>query len=335
MSTTMTDQRNGAAQSRGDRPIVLVHKPIRSIPWDYSVERQILDGRGVHLVEADDDAHSRAVLPDAAVVIACDTLTADEINLIREPVGIVAYSVGMDYIDKRAADARRIPIVNCPTHNSEEVSDHGVAMLLAGNKRLVEFANEAATGNWDIYNRPNMRKIHRMRGNTVGFVGIGKIGHKIARKLHGFGLRVIAYDPYVTSTYDPWIELVSLDDVLTKSNFIMVAASLTETSRDLLNDEALGKVNGLYGLVNISRGGIIVESALRKALDEGRIGFAALDVRQQEPPDPNNDPLTGHASVILTQHIAASSVESLVDIHPEAAQQALTLLERAGRIALP
>lgn len=333
--TTVTDQRDGASHGSGDRPIVLIHKPIRSIPWDYTQEREILAARGVHLVEAEDDAHSRAVLPDAAVVIACDTLTADEINLMRNPVGIVAYSVGMDYIDRRAADARRIPIVNCPTHNSEEVSDHGVLMLLAGNKRLVEFANEGAKGNWDVYNRPNLRKIHRMRGNTVGFIGIGKIGHKIARKLHGFGLRVIAYDPFVSSTYDPWIDLVSLDDVLTKSNFIMVAASLTESSRNLLDDEQLGKVNGVYGLVNISRGGIIVESALRKALDEGRIGFAALDVRQQEPPDPNNDPLTGHPNVLLTQHIAASSIESLRDIHPEAAQQALTLLEQAGRISLP
>lgn len=334
MSMT-SDTRDGATGGQGDRPIVLVHRPIRSIPWDYSVEREIFESRGVTFIEADDDTHSRSVLPDADVVIACDTLTGDEINLMRHPVGIVAYSVGMDYIDKRAADARGIPIWNCPTHNSEEVSDHGVAMLLAGNKRIVEFANEAAQGNWDVYNRPNLRKIHRMRGNTVGFVGIGRIGHKIARKLHGFGLRVIAYDPFVTSTYDPWIDLVSLDDVLTKSNFIMVAASLTESSRNLLDEEQLGKVNGLYGLVNISRGGIIVETALRKALDEGRIGFAALDVRSPEPPDPNNDVLTGHPSVILTQHIAASSIESLQDIHPEAAQQALTLLEQAGRIQRP
>ena len=78
-----------------------------------------------------------------------------------------------------------------------------------------------------------------MRGHTVGFVGMGRIGHKIARKLHGFGLRAIAYDPYVTYTPDPWIDLVSLDDVLTKSNFIICAAALTDTSRDLLNDEAV------------------------------------------------------------------------------------------------
>ena len=213
------------------------------------------------------------------------------------------------------------------------MSDHAVTLLLAGNKRLLDLANAAAEGNWDIYNWPQLRKIHRMRGHTVGFVGIGRIGHKIARKLHGFGLKAIAYDPYVTSTHDPWIDLVSLDDVLTKSNFIICAASLTDTSRNLLDDEAFGKVKGVYGFVNISRGGIVVESALKKALDEGRIGFAALDVRSPEPPDPNNDLLTGMPNVLLTQHIAASSIESLADIHSEAASQAIALLEKAGRLA--
>ena len=173
-----------------------------------------------------------------------------------------------------------------------------------------------------------------MRGNTVGFVGIGRIGHKIARKIHGFGLRVIAYDPYVTSTYDPWIELVSLDDVLTKSNFIMVAASLTETSRDLLNEEQLGKVNGVYGIVNISRGGIIVESALRKALDEGRIGFAALDVRRRSRPTrtttahrpSERDPDAAHRRVL----------DRVAQGHPSRGRAAGADAARAGRpIARP
>ena len=333
MSTTMSERPTGRSGESGDRPIVLVHKPITSIPWSYEVERELLAERGVHLVVAEDEAHALAALPDADVVIACDTLTGDEINLIRNPAGIVAYSVGMDYIDQRTAASRKIPIWNCPTHNSEEVSDHAVTLLLAGNKRLLDLANAGAQGNWDIYNWPQLQKIHRMRGHTVGFVGIGKIGHKIARKLHGFGLRAIAYDPYVTSTYDPWIDLVSLDDVLTKSNFIICAASLTETSRGLLDAEAFGKVKNAYGFVNISRGGVVVESALKEALDEGRIGFAALDVRSPEPPDPNNDLLTGMPNVLLTQHIAASSIESLEDIHAEAANQALGLLEQAGRLA--
>ena len=327
-------QTGGTAQTgnAADRPVVLIHRPIRSMPWSYEVERRILADRGVQMVEPADDAANQAALADADVVIACDTLTGDEINAIRRPAGIVAYSVGMDYIDQKTAGSRGITILNCPTHNSEEVSDHAVTLLLAGNKRLLDLANAAAEGNWDVYTWPHLRKIHRMRGNTVGFIGMGRIGHKIARKLHGFGLRAIAYDPYINYTPDPWIDLVSIDDVMTKSNFIICAASLTETSRGLLNDEQLGKVHGLYGFVNISRGGIVVESALKKALDEGRIGFAALDVRSPEPPDPKNDLLTGMPNVLLTQHIAASSIESLEDIHSEAANQALILLEQAGRL---
>jgi D-3-phosphoglycerate dehydrogenase len=328
-----TQDGGSGAGGGGKRPTVLIHAPIRSIPWSYDVERAIFAARGIDVVVPDDEAANNAALPAADVVIACDTLSGDQINSIRQPAGIVAYSVGMDYIDQKVAASRGITILNCPTHNSEEVSDHAVTLLLAGNKRLLDLANAAAEGNWDIYNWPQLRKIHRMRGHTVGFVGMGRIGHKIARKLHGFGLKAIAYDPYVTSTYDPWIDLVSLDDVLTKSNFIICAASLTETSRGLLNDEAFAKVKGVYGFVNISRGGIVIETALKKALDEGRIGFAALDVRNPEPPDPNNDILTGLPNVLLTQHIAASSIESLTDIHTEAASQAIWLLERAGRLA--
>ena len=337
MSVSMPEQEaqqmGGVAVGKaGARPKVLIHRPIRSMPWSYDVERRILAARGVDLVEPQDDAANQAALTDADVVIACDTLTGDEINAIRRPAGIVAYSVGMDYIDQKTAESRGITILNCPTHNSEEVSDHAVTLLLAGNKRLLDLANAAAEGNWDIYTWPHLRKIHRMRGNTVGFIGMGRIGHKIARKLHGFGLRAIAYDPYINYTPDPWIDLVSLDDVLTKSNFIICAASLTPTSRGLLNAENLGKVHGLYGFVNISRGGVVVESALKRALDEGRIGFAALDVRSPEPPDPADDLLTGMPNVLLTQHIAASSIESLEDIHAEAAGQALLLLEKAGRL---
>src|SRR3954467_15165102 len=175
-----------------DRPKVLIHAPIRSMPWSYEVERRIFADAGVDMVEPADDAADTAALIDADVVIACDTLTGDQIASISRPVGIVAYSVGMDYIDQKMAASRAIPVWNCPTHNSEEVSDHAVTLLLAGNKRLLDLANAAAQGNWDIYTWPHLRRIHRMRGHTVGFVGMGRIGHKIARKLHGFGLRAIA-----------------------------------------------------------------------------------------------------------------------------------------------
>jgi D-3-phosphoglycerate dehydrogenase len=314
-------------------PIVVIHRPIQGQDWSYEIERQMLEARGVHLVVAEDAAHARAVLPDADVLFACDVVTADEINLMRHPVGILSYGVGIDQIDANAAAARGIPIRNCPTHNSEEVSDHAVLLLLAGNKRLLDFANAAAEGNWGVHGWPQMRgQIHRMRGHTVGMIGIGRIGQKIARKVHGFGLKVIAYDPFVRVLPDPWADLASLDDVLTRSDFIIVAASLTDTSRGLLNHEQLAKVKQCHVFVNVSRGGIVVESALFAALKEGRIGFAALDVRSPEPPDPADDLLTGLPNVLLTQHIASVSDESSADIHAEAANQILGLLELAGRL---
>jgi D-3-phosphoglycerate dehydrogenase len=325
----------GAHTARGGarRPVVIIHGPIRHMSWSYDVERRILAERGVDLIVPATDAEGEAALRDADVVIVSDKLTKAQIDSIRHPAGLVSYGVGMDAIDQAAARARGIPLLNCPTHNSEEVSDHALTLLLAGNKRLLDLANAAAEGNWDVYTWPQLGRIHRMRGHTVGFVGMGRIGHKIARKIHGFGLKAIAYDPFISYTPDPWIDLVSLEDVLTKTHYIIVAASLTETSRGLLDEKQLAKVKGLYGIVNISRGGIIVESALRKALDEGRIGFAALDVRSPEPPDPANDLLTGHPHVLLTQHIASSSIESNEDIHPEAAAQALVLLEAAGLLS--
>ena len=223
-----------ASRAGAEGPLVVIPKPIRTQGWKYDVERRLLAARGVRLIVPKDDAEAAKALPDADILFACDTVTAADIESMKHPVGILAYSVGMDYIDAKAAAKRGIPIWNCPTHNSEEVSDHAVTLLLAANKRLIDFANAAAKGNWDIYETPQMRQVHRIRGKTVGMVGIGRIGQKIARKLHGFGVTIIAYDPYLTVLPDPWAELASLDDVMTKSDFIIVAAALTDTSRNLL-----------------------------------------------------------------------------------------------------
>ena len=269
--TTMTTQASGhsATQGQTEAPLVVIPKPIRTQGWSYEVEARLLGERGVRLIVPRDDAEAAAALPDADILFACDTVTAADIESMKHPAGILAYSVGMDYIDAKAAAARGIPIWNCPTHNSEEVSDHAVTLLLAANRRVLDFANAAAKGEWDVYEWPQMRVVHRMRGSTIGMVGIGRIGQKIARKLHGFGVRIIAYDPYIKVLPDPWAELASLDDVMTKSDFIIVAAALTDTSRGLLNDEVLGKIKRCYVLVNVSRGGIIVESALAEGPQGG------------------------------------------------------------------
>jgi D-3-phosphoglycerate dehydrogenase len=146
---------------------------------------------------------------------------------------------------------------------------------------------------------------------------------------------VIAHDPYVVEALDPAVELVSLDELCARSDIVISCAALTETSRGLINAEVIAKMKPGVIIVNVSRGGVIAESALRDALDSGHVAHAALDVRSPEPPDPSTDLLTSHPRVTLTQHIAASSVESVAALHVEAAEQILRLLREKGRLPAP
>jgi D-3-phosphoglycerate dehydrogenase len=313
-------------------PTALIVGPIRSQPWSYDVERDILAARGVRLVIPADDAETAAALPTADVILACAAVTAAHIDAAPNLAGILSYSVGMDGIDAAAAKRRGIPVWNCPTHSSDEVSDHAVALLLASTRRLFEFGTAAAAGDWKVYQWPQVRQMHRLRDSTLGIIGLGRIGSKVARKVHGFGVRVIASDPYVRYTPDPWVSFVSLDELLGTSDFIVLTASMTATSRNLLNAATLAKVRQCHAFINVARGAMVDEDALIAALDDGRIEYAALDVRAVEPPDPATDRLRGRANVLLTQHTAALSAESLRDVHTEAALQLLDLLELAGRI---
>ncbi|MDQ3127938.1 MAG: hypothetical protein M3Q66_05710, partial [Chloroflexota bacterium] len=260
-------------------------------------------------------------------------LRADDIARLGDGcVGIVCYSVGMDYVDAAAAKDRGIPIWNCPTSNNEEVSDHAILMILAAQRRLLPFALAARAGEWGIYEWPELSQIHRIRSRTIGIIGLGRIGHLVAQKLHGFRPTVIAHDPFIKGTRDQEVELVSLDTLAARSDIVVSCAALTETSRGIIGADFLAKTKPGVLIVNVSRGGIVDEDALVEALDSGHVAYAALDVRSPEPPVAGQDRLTGRDDVVLTQHIAASSVESVAGLHVEAAEQIVRLLREAGRL---
>jgi D-3-phosphoglycerate dehydrogenase len=318
--------------SPGDGPVVVIPEPVGIADWSYDVERSLLEPHGIRLVVAGDRSEAAEAMRTADVVFTSSRISADDIATFGNCAGIVCYSVGMDYVDARAAAARGIPVWNCPTSNNEEVSDHAVLLILAAQRRLLGFATAAAAGEWGVYEWPEMREMHRIRSRTIGIIGFGRIGHLVARKLHGFRPTVVAYDPYITGTSDPDVELVSLDELCARSDIVVSCAALTETSRGLLDAEVIGRMKPGVIIVNVSRGAIIVEPALRAALDSGHVAHAALDVRSPEPPDPANDLLTSHPRVTLTQHIAAASVEAVAGLHVEAAEQIIRLLRQAGRL---
>lgn len=314
-------------------PLVVIPEPIRSMGWSYDVERSILEPLGVRLLVPETPEAAAAALPEADVVFTSSRLTKEDIDRLGDRcVGILCYSVGMDYVDAAAATARRIPVWNCPTSNNEEVSDHAMLLILAAQRRLMPLAVAAAAGDWDIYEWPLLGEIHRIRSRTVGIIGLGRIGHLVAQKLHGFRPTVIAYDPFIEGTRDPEVELVSLDALAARADIVVSCAALTETSRGLINADFLAKTKPGVLIVNVSRGGVVDEDALVAALDRGHVAYAGLDVRSPEPPVPATDRITGRADVVLTQHIAASSAELVAGLHVEAAEQIVKLLREAGRL---
>ncbi len=315
-----------------NRPVVVIPAPIDVMDWVYDVERSILEPLGIELVVPASPEEAAARMPDADVIFTSSPLTAADIATFRNCVGIVCYSVGMDYVDAKAAAAQGIPVWNCPTSNNEEVSDHAVLLILAAQRRLLKFATAARDGDWDVYQWPELTQIHRLATRTVGIVGLGRIGHLVARKLHGFRLTVIAHDPFISGTPDPEVELVSLDELCERADIVVSCAALTDTSRGLIDAPTIAKMRPGVIVVNVSRGGVVVEDALADALESGHVAYAALDVRSPEPPDPSNDRITHLPNVLLTQHIAASSVESVAGLHVEAANQILALLRQAGRL---
>ena len=314
-------------------PLVVIPEPIRSMGWSYDVERSILEPLGVRLLVPETPEAAAAALPEADVVFTSSRLTKEDIDRLGDRcAGILCYSVGMDYVDAAAATARGIPVWNCPTSNNEEVSDHAMLLILAAQRRLMPLAVAAAAGDWDIYEWPLLGEIHRIRSRTVGIIGLGRIGHLVAQKLHGFRPTVIAYDPFIEGTRDPEVELVSLDALAARADIVVSCAALTETSRGLINADFLAKTKPGVLIVNVSRGGVVDEDALVAALDRGHVAYAGLDVRSPEPPVPATDRITGRADVVLTQHIAASSTESVAGLHVEAAEQIVKLLREAGRL---
>lgn len=313
---------------------VVVFDPIPPDEWSYEVEAAALAARGVEFLAPESAEAARREIRDADVVIVTGIqhLDASAIATLDRCVGILCYSIGMDKVDAAAAAAKGIPVRNVPDYCTDEVSDHALTLLLAAERRLTAFVDLAASGRWDGADRPPTASIRRLRGQTLGIIGVGRIGTKVARKARAFGFRTTACDPYVDSTDEADLELMPLQDVLGQADALVLCASLTETSRGMLGPSEFAQMRPGVILVNVARGALIDEAALAEALRSGRVGFAAVDVRSLEPPAQGTDPLTGSPNVIQTPHIAALSWEAFEDLKRMAGDIVIEMLESAGRI---
>ncbi len=230
--------------------------------------------------------------------------------------------VGVDNIDLAAATRRGIVVVNAPRGNIAAAAEHTIALLLATARWIPQADASVRRGEWQRARYTGVE----IRGKTIGVIGLGNIGTEVAKRAQGLEMEVIAYDPVVPQDRAEQfnVELVELDDLLRRADFITVHVPLLDATRNLINAARLELVKPTARLINAARGGIVDELALAAALREGRLAMAAADVFETEPPV--GSPLLELANFIATPHIAASTAEAQTSVAFDVAEEVAAVL---------
>ncbi|HVB69670.1 MAG TPA: C-terminal binding protein, partial [Acetobacteraceae bacterium] len=253
----------------------------------YDYEMEALEGIDAEIVEGPtDEAGFIAAARDADALYAKGIkITKPIIDSLTKCRAIVLGSVGVDSVDVAAATARGIPVTNCPDTFIEEVADHAMTLLLAGFRRVIEQDRMVREGRWRE-GRPALLQIPRLMGQTLGFLAFGHVARAVARRARGFGLRMMAYDPFIEELVMPDYGVLpaTLEEVLAQSDFISMHAPATPEAEGMLMEKHFRQMKKTAIFINTGRGPTVQEAGLIKALQEGWIAHAALDVLEIEPP---------------------------------------------------
>jgi len=264
-----------------------------------------------------------------AIIVSGEKITRNVIDSLQKCRIIARMGIGYDSIDVAAATARGIPVTVVPDASTIEVSDQVLALLLSLARKIIPTYNAVRAGMWG---KPEIfaigRPSFRIAGQTLGLIGLGRIGKAVARKAQAFGLKVLAYDPFVShaDVAELGIEMVGIDKLLPQSDFISVHSPLTNETARLLNLEAFKKMKKTAYLINCARGGIVDEQALYTALKEKIIAGAGIDVTDPEPPKPDN-PLLQLDNIIVTPHFAWYTEESATELRQRATESVIKILQ--------
>src|SRR5690349_3412834 len=275
----------------------------------YDYEKEALEPIGAEIIEAPaNEADIIAAARTADAIYAKGMpITKAVIDALENCKVITLGSVGVDSVDVKAATARGIPVTNVPDTFIEEVADHAMMLLLAGFRRLVEQDKMVRHGRW-TEGRPALLKIPRLMGQTLGFISFGRVARAVARRAAPFGLRMIAYDPFLEEMQisEYGVQPATLLEVLRQSDFVSMHAPARPEVHHMLKEQHFREMKPSAVFINTGRGPTVDEEALIKALQEGWIAHAALDVLEVEPPSHNN-PILRMENVTLTAHVASAS----------------------------
>jgi D-3-phosphoglycerate dehydrogenase len=276
----------------------------------YKLEMEGLSPIAAEIVEiaaGTDDEFVSAARDADALYAKGRLITKRIINGLERCKVIALGTVGVDSVDIAAATARGIPVTNVPDTFIEEVADHTMLLILATYRRLVVMDKFVREGRW-AEGRPLLSEFPRLMGQTLGFVAFGHVARAVAVRARAFGIHMLAYDPYVeelvVSQYG--VEPVDLTELLQRSDIVSMHAPATPDAHHLLTEHHFRQMKPEALFISTGRGPTVDEQALIRALKEGWIAAAGLDVLEQEPPSPTN-PLLKMDNVILTPHVASAS----------------------------
>ena len=236
---------------------------------------------------------------------------------------IARYGVGVDTVDLLAASDLGIVVSNVPDYGTNEVSDHALAMMLCLTRKVPMANAQIKRGQWDFR---LMHPVRRHQVQTIGIIGLGRIGRAMAHKTHALGMKVVGYDPFLKATNLPdYITLLSLEELLQQSDVVSVHCPLTDVTRNMLDGSMLSLMKPSAYLVNTARGCIVDEVALDKLLTDQKLAGAAMDVLAAEP-GPVTHPLFKHENFYCTPHMAWHSEESAQELKRKAAEETRRVL---------
>lgn len=293
----------------------------------FEIERSILSQCDAELILCNcvtTEDISRKCADADAVLLDMAPMTAEAIHSMRKCQVISRYGVGVDNVDLKVAAECGIQVTNVPDYCMEDVSDHALALLFACLRNVVLRDREIRKGKWNI-----VAPSYRVQGKVLGLIGAGRIARALIRKVSGFGLKeIVTYDPFLSAEElaSIGVRKVEFDELLRESDFISLHLNLTDTTRNIIDAEALSKMKERAILINVSRGGLIDPDALINALESHHIGAAGLDTHCVEPVpvDSRFDKLD---NVVLTDHAAYNTMEGVAELKTKAANNVKAVLE--------
>jgi D-3-phosphoglycerate dehydrogenase len=244
---------------------------------------------------------------DGILIRSATKMTAEMIEHGSRLSVIGRAGVGVDNVDVDAATKRGIVVANAPQSNVVTAAEHTMALLLALARNIPQAYMSLTAGKWE---RSKFSGVE-LYDKTLGILGFGRIGQLVAQRARGFGMRVVAFDPFVSAELYRELRVEKADspeDIYAQADFITIHLPKTAETLNFLNEEAFAKMRDGVRILNVARGGLIDEGALKEALDSGKVGGAALDVFPSEPMTEN--PLFSYSNVVVTPHLGASTAEA-------------------------